>query len=112
VADDTTASEARSDRVDRVILDYLEAVDAGRAPDRRELLARHPDLADDLRAFFADHDGVGRLTRPLRSAAGRPGDTADEAGPRPDGGRGPLPGPEGGYRPLRLLGAGGKGRVY
>src|SRR5436190_7302332 len=58
-------SLSREQRVDEAIADYLEALDQGRAPDRAEFVARHPDLATDLAAFFDDHDGVGRLTSPL-----------------------------------------------
>jgi hypothetical protein len=108
VTDDSTEPESRDERVDAVILAYLEAADAGQAPDPRALLARHPDLADELRAFFADHDRVGRLAR----GKARPGETADDTTTPPDRGPAPLPPPAGGYRPLRLLGAGGMGRVY
>ena len=31
---------------------------AGRAPDRQELLARHPELTAELERFFSDHDAV------------------------------------------------------
>jgi len=53
-----------SARVDAIIADYLRAVDAGQAPDRGELLARHPNLADELRSFFAGHDQAQRLATP------------------------------------------------
>jgi hypothetical protein len=103
------------ERVDQVILAYLEALDAGHAPDPEEVLARHPDLALELRSFFADQDRVRRLTAPLRQPAPCPNaldQTADEVPTAVGLAPGPLPPAVGAYRPLRLLGAGGMGRVY
>jgi outer membrane protein assembly factor BamB len=54
----------RDERVNQIIAAYLRVADAGQAPDRAELLARHPDLADELRSFFADHDQAQRLAAP------------------------------------------------
>jgi hypothetical protein len=51
--DDT---DARSQRLNQVIADYLKAAEPGKAPDRDALLEQHPDLADDLRSYFAEHD--------------------------------------------------------
>jgi WD40 repeat protein/tRNA A-37 threonylcarbamoyl transferase component Bud32 len=59
---------SREERTNAVIADYLRAADAGQAPDRDELLARHADLADELRSFFADHDRAQRLA-PLPAAS-------------------------------------------
>ncbi len=47
--------------MNRILADYLEARRLGRAPDREDLLRRHPNLADELRSFFADQDGFGRV---------------------------------------------------
>jgi outer membrane protein assembly factor BamB len=59
----------REARLDELIVAYLEAVEAGRAPDRDEWLARHSDLADELRMFFVNHDRMAQVGEPLRAAA-------------------------------------------
>jgi tRNA A-37 threonylcarbamoyl transferase component Bud32 len=61
------------ERIDELIAEFLEAEGAGRLPDRVTLLARHPDLADELRSFFADHDRMRAMAEPLHSPS--PADT-------------------------------------
>jgi serine/threonine-protein kinase len=53
--------------IDVVIAEFLEAEAAGQTPDRVALLARHSDLADELRSFFADHDRMRKLVEPLQA---------------------------------------------
>src|SRR5262249_54489115 len=73
---------------------YLKAQDSN----RQAWIARHPELAPGLHAFFADLDHVDRITAPLRQAMS--------------------PGPcwrsknIGAYLVLDQIGAGGMGVVY
>jgi serine/threonine-protein kinase len=100
------SSAEREQALDEVLTAYLKAVDAGRFPDRRELLARHPELAPDLERFFADEDAIGRWTEPLH---GPDLDTPPEvAGRRPAS----PPGSFGDFELLGVLGRGGMGAVY
>ena len=59
---------SRADRLDEILVGYLRAEDAGQLPDRRQLLAQHPDLAAELEEFFRDQDEVDDLAQPLRSS--------------------------------------------
>jgi WD40 repeat protein/HEAT repeat protein len=61
-------SDDRDQRVDEAIAEYLAACEADAPPDRDAFLAEHPDLADSLRAFLADHDRIRQAAPPPRAA--------------------------------------------
>jgi eukaryotic-like serine/threonine-protein kinase len=71
MADETRQrhSQEQEQRVNEVMAAYVQAAEAGHAPDRHELLARHPELAAELEAFLVDYDRVNRLAGPLREVA-------------------------------------------
>jgi branched-chain amino acid transport system substrate-binding protein len=50
----------REERLQEILARYLQEVEAGQNPDPGLLLAAHPDLADDLRSFLADHEKMRR----------------------------------------------------
>jgi hypothetical protein len=105
------AVSERECRVNRVLADYLEAQRLGRAPDREELLRRHPEVADELRSFFADQDGFGRLAEPIAAPAAPA--RAPTLAPGDD--TGPAPGTVryfGDYELLEEIARGGMGVVY
>ena len=63
---ETAPASDREQRLERVLADYLHAVEAGTAPDRAELLSRHPDLALDLGSFFRNRDDMERMAEPIK----------------------------------------------
>jgi serine/threonine-protein kinase len=71
----------RERRLDEVLHDYLRAVDAGQAPDAEALVARHPDLADELRGFLSDQVMLDRMAASIRTQ----GYTPASRGPAPLG---------------------------
>jgi len=67
MSQDTQALD-REQVLDAVIASYLQAEKEGQAPAREQLLARHPDLANELNEFFADRASMQRLAEPVRAA--------------------------------------------
>lgn len=64
--------ESHDERLEQVLAEYLNAVESGQAIEPADLIARHPDLAADLRSFFRNRLEIDRLAQPLR----HPEDTA------------------------------------
>jgi hypothetical protein len=69
MADAPEPSPSAGDPLDALIGAYLQQVEAGAVPDRAALLAAHPELAERLRAFFADYDRLDRQAGELRLSA-------------------------------------------
>ena len=95
-------STSGPDILDEVLAEYLRAIESGGNPSRDDLLARYPQLASELREFFANHDRMGHLARPLRepTAAARssvPGERIHYFGD---------------YEVLEEIGRGGMGVIY
>src|SRR5262245_52967500 len=59
----------RESLLDEVLTRYLSAADQGHRLTPATLLALYPDLGDDLRAFFSDHERLESLAAPLRAGA-------------------------------------------
>jgi serine/threonine-protein kinase len=55
----------REERLNEILAQYLIAVQEERVLDRHALLTQHPDLTEELIAFFADQDRLDRATVPL-----------------------------------------------
>jgi serine/threonine-protein kinase len=64
----TSTLSTPDNELEDVLLSYLTAVDAGRAPARQEFLDRHPQFGPELAAFFADQDRTAAELAPLRHA--------------------------------------------
>lgn len=97
-------ASGRGDRLNDVLAAYLEAVETGQAPDKREWQDRHPEFAAELDAFCDDFARIDQLVAPVRAADAPDSDASPAA--RPALGR------LGDFHLLREIGRGGMGVVY
>jgi serine/threonine protein kinase len=97
-----TDRSARDDRANKAIAAYLEAVDAGQAPDQAQFIADHADIAEELQAFFADHEQFDRLASSLQRQDERASPLQRAGGPSLFGD----------YELQEEMGRGGMGVVY
>src|SRR5271167_3121626 len=113
------ALDPRERRLNNVLGAYLEAADAGWAPDHESLERRYPDLASDLHAFFVAQSHVAALAHPCPANAQRQGKDAGarlkigaETASGSDRNGGADASPVGDYEALMLIKEGGMGVVY
>jgi serine/threonine-protein kinase len=65
----------RDERLDELVAAFLQAVEDGQTPDRDAYLMQNPELADELRAFFANHDRMAHVGDRIRPVAANPAET-------------------------------------
>src|SRR5262249_50719116 len=92
-------------RLARALEDYFAVLEAGRKPDRREVLARHPQIADALAEGLDRLEVVPPPAPPLQRSAAGPLPGVDAPAEVPVGVLGD-------YRLVREVGRGGMGVVY
>jgi tRNA A-37 threonylcarbamoyl transferase component Bud32 len=68
MATEPSAVSEREERLNEVLAAYLRASEAGQAPGLQELLAHHPDLADEIEIFLANRAQIERLAHSLHGA--------------------------------------------
>jgi WD40 repeat protein/tRNA A-37 threonylcarbamoyl transferase component Bud32 len=122
----TPSADAGSDRqrlLEEVLGDYMQRLDRGEAVSREGVFTQHPELADELRSYFAGADDVERLGLGQKSPIAERGvRSEDESALRtpqcaiPTPQEPPLPGDNlrcvGDYELLEQIGEGGMGVIY
>src|SRR5947199_3790286 len=75
MTENTSDSSAREGRLDAILAEYLQSVDAGTPIDRQVLLERYPEFTDELREFLDDREAFGMAAGPFlpREASGARG---------------------------------------
>jgi serine/threonine protein kinase/WD40 repeat protein len=71
---DPTNHSDREQQLEAVVADYIRACESDALPDRRAILQQHPELADDLRAFFGQRDRMNHFAEPIREFGALAGD--------------------------------------
>jgi len=104
-----TPPSEREQRLERVLADYLHAVEAGTAPDRAVLLQQHPDLAGDLDSFLRNRSAMKHMAAPIKQQA--EAETIGLAG-RANADVGSIIRYFGDYELLQEIARGGMGVVY
>ena len=74
-------SSEKQHRLHKILAEFLAELEAGRVQDRAGLLARYPELAEELNEFFANHDQMARLARPATVVSNSPAGTG-ASGPK------------------------------
>jgi tRNA A-37 threonylcarbamoyl transferase component Bud32 len=114
----TRASDnsAKDRELEAILHTYLQAVDAGQAPDRDALLQKHPQFASELAAFFANQDEVAQMAQGMAEPAVPAPRTTEAARLDPREASVQAPGTQprafGDYELLEEIGRGGMGVVY
>jgi serine/threonine protein kinase/tetratricopeptide (TPR) repeat protein len=107
-------------RIAGVIAAFHRALDAGKPVSPEEWLCRYPDLADELRDYFAAQEELAHVATPLRRVARAEGDSTPRLGGTQPEGAPPAgtgePGMPfslfGDYELLEEIGRGGMGVIY
>jgi tetratricopeptide (TPR) repeat protein len=95
----TRTATTKDSQLVQILDHYLEALQAGKLPEKEEILAQYPELADDLEACLASLEFI------------RQGAVKERAVENATGSE-PVTGVLGDYRMIREIGRGGMGVVY
>jgi serine/threonine-protein kinase len=71
----------RSERLQSILVSYIEAAEKGRAPGREEFLALHPEFAAELTEFLDGRQRIERVAPPTPPAAEMPTLAPGESAP-------------------------------
>ncbi len=106
-ATEVGSAETDDPRLMDAMREYMTALDAGQRPNRRELIARHPEIAAELAACLQGLSFIRGAAGQLSAAGGLPSVQGDANAPAGLSGT-----PLGDFRLIREIGRGGMGVVY